>query len=202
MMSITGYFKELCSNCTWRWAQALPIFSETSCPLFSLYTLFWSWEPISWDSLSSVWLKSILSFFLFLLLFLCKFEIISKWNFENIYSEWPMLFPHRLSSYNLDICFIFAEGIIEKGEVFSKAVQNIGSTGKKLLSFGWLAVRKGTTTTKKKSKPSKQRLRYGTSKINTFFIRATSPASVTPLLNMGLMKRGWLVSPLSQWKCL
>ena len=67
-----------------------------------------------------------------------------------------MFCPHRLSSYNLDICFIFAERIIEKGEVFSKAVQNIGSTGKKLLSFGWLAVHKGTTTTtKNQSLPNK-----------------------------------------------
>lgn len=106
-----------------------------------------------------------------------------------------MFCPHRLSSYNLDFCFIFAEGIIEKGEVFSKAVQNVGSTGKKLLSFGWLAVHKGTTT---KSKLSKQRLRYGASQVDTFIIRASSPASVTPLLNMGLMQRGWLAFPLSQ----
>lgn len=113
-----------------------------------------------------------------------------------------MFCPHRLSSYNLDICFIFAEGIIEKGRVFCKAVQNVGSTGKKLLGFGWLAVHKGT---KKKIKAFQTNTKIWDLKnkhlqsgAKSYFIRATSPASVTPLLNMGLMKRGWLIIPLSQ----
>lgn len=112
-----------------------------------------------------------------------------------------MLCPNRLSPYNLDICFIFAEGIIEKGEVFSKAVQNVGNTGKKLLSFGWLAVHKRTKKIKAFQTNTKiwdLKNKHLQSGAKSCFIRATSPASVTPLLNMGLVRRGWLVFPLSQ----
>lgn len=111
-----------------------------------------------------------------------------------------MLCPHRLSSYNLDICFIFAEGIIEKEGVFSKAVQNVGSTGKTLLSFGWLAVHKGTKKIKafQTNKIWDLKNKHLQSGAKSYFTRATSPTSVTPLLNMGLMRRSWLVFPLSQ----
>lgn len=60
------------------------------------------------------------------------------------------------------------------------------------LSFGWLAVHKGTTT---KSKPSKQRLRYDFTSRHLLYQGLISLLLVTPLLNMGLMQRGWLASP-------